>query len=133
MYIVYEAPFSMLADNPTNYMREQESVNFISSVPSTFDQTMALDGVIGEFSAVARRKGPEWWVGVLGNWEERTVTIDFSFLGPGSYEVDILRDGINADRDGTDYKKETVTVTAATKMDIRLSEGGGWVARVKPV
>jgi len=133
MYIVYEAPFSMLSDNPTNYLREKESVDFISDAPSTFDQTVALDGKIGEFTAVARRKGQEWWVGALGNWDARTVTIDFSFLRPGSYEVEIIRDGINADRDGTDYKKETVTVTAATKMDIRLMDGGGWVARVRPV
>jgi alpha-glucosidase len=133
MYVVYEAPFSMLADNPTNYMREKESVDFISSVPEVFDQTVALDGKIGEFAAVARRKGQEWWVGVLGDWNARTVTIDFSFLAPGSYEVEVFQDGINADRDGTDYKKETVNVTAGTKMDVRLSEGGGWVAKVRPV
>ena len=132
MYIVYEAPFSMLADNPTNYLREPESVDFIAGVPSVFDQTVALDGQVGQYIALARRKGNAWYAGAMTNWSPRDITLDCSFLGAGRYEAEILRDGINADRDGTDYKKEKRIVTAGDKLSIHLAGGGGWVARIVP-
>src|SRR5208283_2520757 len=50
MYVVYEAPFQVLADNPTTYMKEKECTDFISSVPTTTDETLALDGKVGEFA-----------------------------------------------------------------------------------
>ena len=132
MYIVYEAPFSMLADNPTNYKREPESVRFIMGVPTVFDETRALDGSVGEYVAIARRKGEGWYVGAMTNWSARDVTIDLSFLPAGSYRAEIMRDGINADRDGTDYVAETVPVTRDSKLAIHLAPGGGWVAKISP-
>jgi alpha-glucosidase len=133
MYIVYEAPFSMLADNPTNYMREPESVNFITSVPQTFDQTLSLDGQVGQYIAIGRRKGNDWYLGALTNWSPRDLTLDLSFLPAGNYRATILRDGINADRDGTDYKMETITLSGGSSLPIHLAAGGGWVAKLVPV
>lgn len=130
MYTIFEAPLQMLADNPTAYMKEQECTDFISKIPTIFDSTVALDGSVGEFAAIARRKNETWYVGVLNNWNARDITLDFSFLGKGDYEAEIFKDGINADRDATDYKKEVKKVTAATKLDIHLSNGGGWAARI---
>ena len=130
MYIVYEAPFAMLSDNPTNYMREPESVRFIADVPTTFDETRAIDGSVGEYVAVARRKGNDWYVGAMTNWTERDLTLDLSFLPPGVYHAEIIRDGVNADRDGTDYKVETISVTGDRKMTVHLAPGGGWVAKI---
>ncbi|HXB94798.1 MAG TPA: glycoside hydrolase family 97 catalytic domain-containing protein [Puia sp.] len=132
MYVVYEAPFSMLADNPTSYMREPESVGFIAGVPTFFDQTLSLDGQVGQYVAIARRKGKEWHVGAMSNWEPRDIIIDCSFLCAGSYEAEIFRDGINADRDATDYKKEKRTITAGDRLTVHLAPGGGWVARIVP-
>ncbi len=132
MYIVYEAPFSMLSDNPTSYKREPESVRFITGVPSVFDETWALDGSVGEYVAIARRKGDEWYVGAMTNWSARDMTLDFSFLPAGSYRASVMRDGINADRDGTDYVAETVPVTRDSKLAIHLAPGGGWVAKISP-
>jgi alpha-glucosidase len=133
MYIVYEAPFSMLADNPTNYMREPESVNFITGVPQTFDQTLSLDGQVGQYITIGRRKGNDWYLGALTNWSPRDLTLDLSFLPAGNYQATILRDGINADRDGTDYKMETITIAGGSSLPIHLAPGGGWVAKLVPV
>ncbi|HEX8350767.1 MAG TPA: glycoside hydrolase family 97 catalytic domain-containing protein, partial [Hymenobacter sp.] len=132
MYVVFEAPLQMLADNPTTYMKEQESTDFIAKVPTTFDQTVALDGKVGEYVALARQKGDTWYVGAMSNWDPREMTLDFSFLGPGNYEAVVFRDGMNADRDATDYKREVVKVSSADKMKINLSNGGGWAARIYP-
>ncbi len=57
MYVIYEVPLQMLSDNPTVYMKEQECTDFITSVPTVFDQTVPLDGKVGEYVALARQKG----------------------------------------------------------------------------
>ena len=132
MYIMYEAPFEMLSDNPTIYMREQESVNFIASIPTTFNETIALDGKVSDYAIVARRKGNTWYVGAMSNWNARDATIDLSFLPGGNYEAEIFEDGINADRDATDYKRGLQKVSSNDKLKVHLSSGGGWAARIYP-
>jgi alpha-glucosidase len=132
MYIVYEAPFEMLSDNPTIYMKEPESLNFIASVPTTFDETVALNGKVGEYAAIARRKNDTWFVGAMGDWNAHDITVDLSFLKNGNYEAEIFKDGINADRDATDYKREGIKVSAKDKLSVHLSTGGGWVAKIYP-
>ena len=131
MYVVYEAPLQMLSDNPTIYMREQECTDFITSVPTTFDATVALDGKVGEYVALARRKGDTWFVGSMSNWSARDMTLDFSFLGDGDYQAVVFQDGINADRDATDYKKEIIKISKDSKLNIHLAPGGGWAARIE--
>ena len=130
MYVVFEAPIQMLSDNPTVYMKEQECTDFIAKVPTTFDETVALAGKVGEYAAIARRKGDTWFVGAMSNWKSKDIVLDFSFLGEGIYEAVIFKDGINADKDATDYKKEIIKVSASDKLTIHLSNGGGWAARI---
>jgi len=131
MYVMFEAPFQMLSDNPSTYMKEQECTDFIAKVPTTTDETVALDGKVGEFAAIARKKGDTWFVGAMSNWTPREITLDFSFLGAGNYQATVFKDGINADRDGTDYKKEVIKMTSGDKVKIQLAPGGGWAARIE--
>jgi alpha-glucosidase len=126
MYVVFEAPLQMLADSPTAYMKEQESANFISQIPTTFDETIALDGKVGEYVAIARKKGDTWFVGGLTNWSTREMTIDLSFLGKGTYSAEIFKDGINAEKDATDYKREIIKVTNTDKLTLHMANGGGF-------
>ncbi|NML67881.1 glycoside hydrolase family 97 protein [Hymenobacter sp. RP-2-7] len=133
MYVVFEAPLQMLADSPSAYQKEPESTNFIAQVPTTFDQTVALAGQVGECAALARRQGRTWYVGALSNWTARDLTLDCAFLGPGTYEMVLFRDGPNADRDATDYQREVRRVTAQDKLALHLGSGGGWAARIYPV
>lgn len=132
MYVVFEAPLGVLSDNPTVYRKEQESTDFIAKIPTTFDETVALDGRVGEYVALARRKGDTWYVGAMTNWTPRDLTFDFSFLGNGIYEAEIFRDGVNADRDATDYKRELIAVSKEDKKTFHLMNGGGWAARIYP-
>ncbi len=131
MYVIFEVPLQMLSDSPTIYMKEQECIDFITSVPTVFDETVALDGKTGEYAAIARRKDNIWYAGAMTNWTPRELTVDFSFLGDGEYKAEVFRDGINADRDATDYKKEVLRITKNDKLKIQLSPGGGWVARIE--
>ena len=130
MYVIFEAPLQMLSDNPTIYKREKECTDFIAKMPTTFDETVAIDGKVGEYVVLARRKGDTWFVGAMTNWTPRDITLDFSFLPEGNYEAEIFKDGVNADRDATDYKREIVPVSKNTKLIIKLYPGGGWAARI---
>jgi alpha-glucosidase len=133
MYVIFEVPFQMLADNPTIYRQEQECTGFIVKVPTTFDETVPLDGKVGEYVALARRKGDTWYIGAMTNWDARELTFDLSFLDEGNYRAVIFRDGINADRDATDYVREEIPVTSGDQLKINMSTGGGWVARIEKV
>lgn len=130
MYTVFEAPLQMLADSPSKYQKEQECTDFIASVPTVFDETVALNGEVGEHIALARRKGDVWFVAAMTNWTPRDYILDLSFLGTGNYEAEIFSDGINADREATDYRREIRTVQAGDKLNIHMAPGGGWTARI---
>lgn len=133
MYVVFDAPFQMLADNPSTYIKEQECTDFISSVPTTFDETVAIDGQVGEFAALAHQKAGIWYVGVMSNWDARDLNLDFGFLPTGKYRAVIFADGLNADRDGTDYTKKIITINAGDKLTVHLAPGGGWAARLEKI
>lgn len=132
MYVIFESPFSMLADNPTNYSREVESTSFIASVPNVFDETIALEGKLGEYILMARRKDSNWYLGAMTNWDAREIELDFSFLPEGEFEALIFRDGLNANRQASDYKRELVKVNNSSKLTVKMASGGGWAAIVKP-
>lgn len=129
-YVVFESPFNMLCDSPSNYEREEECTQFIARIPTVWDETVALDGKVGEHIAMARRKGDVWYVGALTGWSPRDITLDLSFLGEGEYVMELYKDGINADRAGRDYKKETLVVPAHRKVEVHLAPGGGCAARI---
>ena len=133
MYVVFEVPVQMLSDNPTIYMREKECTDFITKIPTTFDETVPLDGKVAEYVAIARKKGDTWFVGAMTNWTPRELTIDFSFLGDGNYKTEVFRDGINSDRDATDYKKEVINIKKGDKLTVKLMNGGGWTARLEKI
>jgi alpha-glucosidase len=130
MYVVFESPLQMLADSPSNYMREPEIMEFLAPVPTEWDETKVLDARIADYVVVARRNGRDWYVGAMTDWTPRTLDIDFSFLPDGNFTMEAYQDGVNADRYATDYKKVTTQVTKTTKLKIELAPGGGWAARI---
>ena len=129
-YVVFESPFNMLCDSPTNYLREEECTRFIAAVPTTWDETVALDGRVGEYISIARRKGDVWYVGGMTDWSARDFTLDLGFLPEGNFSAEVFRDGINADRAACDYKREVVEVPADRKMIVKAAPGGGFALRI---
>jgi len=131
MYVIYESPLQMLADSPSNYMREPESMEFLSAVPTVWDETQVLDARIGEYILLARRSGKEWYVGAMTNWAPRDLELDLSFLGNSTYQASIYKDGPNADRIGIDYQRELRPVSSKDRIRIHLAPGGGFAARLQ--
>jgi alpha-glucosidase len=132
MYVVFESPLQMLSDSPSNYLREPEIMEFLGPVPSVWDESKVLDGKIGQYVAVARRNGKDWYVGAMTNWSPREMEIDFSFLPEGTFTLQAYQDGVNADRMGSDYKMTKTQVNRGTKLKIKLAPGGGWAGRITP-
>ena len=133
LYMIFEAPLQMMADSPTAYIKEQESTDFIAKIPTTFDETVALDGSVGNYISMARKKGHNWYLGAITNWNGRDVTIDFSFLEKGkTFEADLFTDGLNAEKAAVDYTREKITVDSTTKMIFHLASGGGLSAIISP-
>jgi len=130
MYVVYEGPLQMLSDSPSNYLREPETMEFLAAVPTTWDETKVLDAKISQYVLLARRNGNDWYVGAMTDWTSRDLEVDFSFLPEGSFTLDAYQDGVNADRNASDYKKSTQQITRSTKLKIHLAPGGGFAARV---
>lgn len=131
MYITFEAPLQMLADSPTKYMQNQECTNFIAQIPTTFDETIALDGQLGAYTLIARRKGDVWYLAGMTDWTPRNLTVDLSFLGLGQHDADIFVDGTNASKDATDYRHIRQTVSSSDRLAIHMGSGGGWVAIIR--
>ena len=131
MYTTFEAPLQMLADSPTKYMQNQECTDFIAQIPTTFDETIALDGQIGKYTLIARRKGSTWYLAAMTDWVPRDLTVDLSFLGSGQHQADIFADGVNAGKEATDYLHTRKTVSSSDRLPIHLSSGGGWTAIIR--
>lgn len=132
MYVVYEAPLQMLCDSPSNYLREPEMMEFLSCVPTVWDETKVLDAKVGDYVLVARKSGEDWYLGAMTDWTPRTLEVDLGFLDRGIYEALIYEDGINADRYAGDYRKKIKTLSSGEKLHIFLAPGGGWVVRLSP-
>ncbi len=129
-YLIFDAPLTMLCDSPSNYMQEPECTDFIASIPTEWDETVALDGKIAEYVVIARRSGSTWYIGALGNWDARDLTVDLSPLGIQHVEGEAFVDGANAHRAARDYRKVETSVHGAV-WKVHLAPGGGAVLVLK--
>ncbi len=128
LYTVLESPFNMLCDSPTNYLREPESTQFIAEIPTVWDETVVLDGKMGEYIITARRSGDKWYIGAITDWNARDIKVDLSFLGDGEWKMKAFSDGVNAHRKGIDYKVTVSDVDSSVDLDVHMAPGGGWTA-----
>ncbi|MDQ2752572.1 MAG: glycoside hydrolase family 97 protein, partial [Bacteroidota bacterium] len=85
LFVVFESGIQMLADNPTLYYRNLDCTEFITSVPTTWDETKALSATAGEVAVVAKRKNETWFIGGITNGKEKTreIPLNFDFLSKG--------------------------------------------------
>lgn len=132
LYVIFESPLQMLSDSPSNFMKEQETTDFITKIPVVWDDILGIDGKVNDYVLLARRSGKDWFVGAITDWTARSFDLDLSFLPAGNYQMEIFQDGINADRYASDYQIVKTDVKSGDKMKIRLVSGGGWSARISP-
>jgi alpha-glucosidase len=127
MFVVYESPIQLFSGNPSQGLMEPAFMELIGKLPTVWDETIVLDGQVGEFIVTARKKDNNWYLGGMTNWEGRTLNIDLSFLKDGAYHATIASDGINADRYPSDYLIDQRTVNKDFILNITMAKGGGFV------
>ncbi|MDR2953658.1 MAG: glycoside hydrolase family 97 protein [Prevotella sp.] len=131
LFVIFESGLQMLADNPTMYYRNPDCTEFITQVPTTWDETKALEAKVGEYVITAKRKGSKWYIGGMTNNKERerTFEIDLDFLDAGkSYKMTSFEDGINAGRQAMDYRRKESQVKQSDKLQIKMVRNGGFAA-----
>jgi alpha-glucosidase len=128
MYVVYEDPMPMAVDYPAAY-RGRPGIDFLREVPTTWDETRFVDGKVGEYIVVARRKGDAWYVGSMTNDTPRELKVPLTFLGDGEFAADIWAD--DAPSGPQALAKSTNRVTSHDVLTQSLAPAGGQVVRVK--
>ncbi len=130
MFVVFESPLQMLPDSPSDYYRERECTEFISKIPTEWDDLKVLHAKIGSHTVLARKKGNDWYIGGITNWDARSLDVNFDFLDEGTYMMEYIQDGANSDTRASDYKKTVKEISRNDTVKINLASGGGWVARI---
>lgn len=134
LFIIFESGIQMMADNPTLYYRNDECTRFITQVPQTWDETIALKAKVGEYAIVAKRKGDKWYIGGMTNNREqqRDFELNLNFLKEGqTYRMTSFEDGINANRQAMDYRMKERTLRKGDKLTISLARNGGFAAVIE--
>ncbi len=132
MYVCFDNPTPMVADYPTAY-EGQPGFDFLTSVPTWWDETRVLEGRIGELLVTARRKGKVWYLGGIAAKTPRDLSVPLSFLGADRYHASIWKDAPDTDSDPNHLATETLNLTAADQLKLRLAVDGGFVAQLVPV
>ena len=133
IFIAFESPLTMMCDSPSNYYRNPEYARFLASIPTVWDETVALEAKAGDYLLMARRNGDVWYVAGLNDWTGRELQAILDFLGEGEYEAEIFSDGVNANRWAEDYRLERVKVRKGDALSVKMANGGGWAAIIRPL
>lgn len=134
LYVIFESGLQMLADNPTLYYRNADCTEFITRVPTTWDETIALTAEVGEVAVVAKRKGDKWFIGGMTNNSKdvREIDICLDFLNDGrNYKMTSFKDGINAGRQAMDYRRNESSVKKNDIIKIKMVRNGGFAAVIE--
>ena len=134
LYVIIYSPLQMAADLPENY-EGQPGFQFIRDVPVTWDETRVITADIGRHVIVARRKGQDWFVGLIIADSSATFDLPLQFLQPDRpYEMTLYADGKDADWESnpTSLEISTRTVQSRDRVNLRLARGGGAAIRFRP-
>ena len=134
LFVVFESGLQMLADNPTLYYRNEDCTRFITSVPVTWDETVALEAKAGEYAIIAKRKGDKWFIGGMTNngQTEREFAVKLDFLKKDrAYQMTSFEDGINAGRQAMDYRCKSSQVKNGDVLTVKMVRNGGFAAVIE--
>jgi hypothetical protein len=134
LMVVLYSPMQMAADLIENY-EGHPAFAFIEAVPVDWDETRVLNGEIGDYVTIARRKGSEWYIGSITDESQRVVTADLGFLEAGrTYTARIYADAPDADfrTNPTAYRIREEKVARGDVLTLDLAPGGGQAIALIP-
>lgn len=125
-FVIYESPFTVYCDAPEHILGKP-GADFLSNMPTVWDDTRVLGGYPGEYVIIAKRSGKDWYIGAMTNDAERTLPLKMDFLPPGKYILSSWADVLSSPQNLTRSKR---AVSASSVINIRLDTAGGWVAKI---
>lgn len=118
-------------DTPED-VKDEPELFFFDNLPTTWDDSKTLDGAIGEYITMARRKDNVWYVGCLTNNDARKLNVSLEFLEEGKkYELTMFTDGGEKVKTRTHVAIDTKKVTAKTNLKLSLLPRGGVAMIIK--
>lgn len=134
MFLVYESPYAKMGGNPSDYLKEPEFTQFCVDIPTVWDETKVIEAKLGDYVILLRQAANgDFYIGAMTDWTPREFTVNCSFLDDGKYQIEIYKDGVNADRYASDYKHEKVEITKSSSLNIKMAPGGGWVGKITKI
>jgi alpha-glucosidase len=130
--VICESPMQMIPDAPNEYYENEECARFLLDIPTVWDETIPLKTKIGDHTILARRSGDIWYLSGITDWDPAAFEVVPDFLPEGEYEIELIRDGINADKRAVDYVKENIRIKSSDTIKMQMAPGGGWIGRIRP-
>jgi alpha-glucosidase len=131
-YVCFDNPNPMMADYPGAY-EGQPGLDFLTLVPTWWDETRVLMGEPGQILVTARRKGKTWYIGGMAALQARDLTLPLSFLGSGPYTLRVWKDAPDAETAPNHLTLEGSTVHVSDSLRVHIAVDGGFVAQFTPV
>ncbi len=128
-FVIYESPLTVVCDHPDNILN-QPGADFLKIVPTTWDDIHFIDGYPGEYVAIAKRTGNEWYIGVMNNSKEKEISIKLDFISSGEHVIEIWADAKDANKAPKNLKISSQKVKSGDLVKIKLANNGGWVAKI---
>ncbi|KAA6316418.1 alpha-glucosidase, partial [termite gut metagenome] len=98
-----------------------------------WEKTKVLNGYPGEYITVARKKGDDWYLGAMTNWEKRDYEISLDFLENGNYMAEIYADAPDADKYPKKINIRTTKANSNSKLKIRMVSAGGLAVHFRKI
>jgi alpha-glucosidase len=129
-FVIYESPLTVVCDHPDNILNKP-GADFLKIVPTVWDDTKFIGGYPGEYIALARQNGNEWYVGVMNNSKRKTVDIKLDFLSEGSYQMQTWSDSKKSDKFPMELQLKIQTIKKGDTIKIELANNGGFAAIIR--
>jgi alpha-glucosidase len=125
--VVYLSPLTHFADAYYAYINNPAE-DILKDIPTVWDETIVLPcSEVGKVAAFAKRKGNEWWIGIMNGEETCNISFNLNFLKSNGQATILAdkQDVLNA------FDRKERTVKRSDKISIQLRSGGGYFMRIK--
>ena len=122
--VLVQSGIHCYASGPEDYL-DSPVYTLYKDMPSVWDDTRFVDGYPGDFAALMRRSGEDWY-GAAVSVEARTVAFPMDVLGDGTYYALIYKEGSGR----KDIALEVQKVTKESVIQVPVMENGGCAVKV---
>jgi alpha-glucosidase len=130
-FVIYESPLTVVCDHPDNILGKPGS-EFLKLVPTVWDDIRFLGGYPGNYIALAKKNGSEWFIGILNNSIGKKVEIPVDFLEiEGNYEIEMWSDTKKSGNDPADVSKSSGKIKQGEFLKVTMAENGGFVGIIR--